>query len=630
MSSIVLRSGGVDAALTDPLPWPGTAHRHLDLGGTSHPYDHLWRTQPSLRTVVSFLARNAAHVGLHLYRRDGDGGRSRERSHPAAVSLETPRPGSSTSRPMTQYEWVDTLLHDLAIFDHTFWLKIGLGAGRVELRRLDPQHATVAGGVVHYRGRTFQIDQVLWISGYQPRTGLTAGCSPIESLRSMLLEEHQSSEYRSQMWGSGARISGWIGRPTEAPDWSATARTRFQTDWSSQWSGEGPGAGGTPLLEDGMEFHGDGFTAEQAQYIEARKLTRVEVASAYHVSPVMVGVLDNANYSNVREFHKILYQDTLGPYFAQIEQAVNAQLLPEWGDPNLYVEFNLREKLDGDFIDQARLLQTSVGAPIMTVNEGRARINLPSIDGGDALVVPLNVTIGGQASPTDSAPPPKSRVQVKSADPEAQSAYLAVIMGFFERQAQVLRATLGAQKARGKASVTDAFDLDRWNRELVVDLQRLNRQVAERAAAAAVDGLVDADLGIEAMLAWLLIHSAETAAGINETTLRQLVERIADGDDPLDVVDDVFTEATRIRAGQIAITEVTAIAGFAAVDAAARNGRATKTWVVTSSNPRSSHAAMHGETVPVDSTFSNGARWPGDGTLSADERAMCQCDLEFS
>jgi hypothetical protein len=47
----------------------------------------------------------------------------------------------------------------------------------------------------------------------------------------------------------------------------------------------------------------------------------------------------------------------------------------------------------------------------------------------------------------------------------------------------------------------------------------------------------------------------------------------------------------------------------------------TKTWVVTSSNPREEHAAVDGETVPVDQPFSTGQMWPGGPN--------CQCDVTF-
>ena len=55
-----------------------------------------------------------------------------------------------------------------------------------------------------------------------------------------------------------------------------------------------------------------------------------------------------------------------------------------------------------------------------------------------------------------------------------------------------------------------------------------------------------------------------------------------------------------------------------------------KTWVVTSNNPRASHAHMNGETVPYDEPFSNGAMWPGDiDNLDVEDVANCQCVLEI-
>jgi hypothetical protein len=41
----------------------------------------------------------------------------------------------------------------------------------------------------------------------------------------------------------------------------------------------------------------------------------------YFINPTMVGILDNANYSNVREFRKALYGDNLGPEIERISSA---------------------------------------------------------------------------------------------------------------------------------------------------------------------------------------------------------------------------------------------------------------------------------------------------------------------
>ena len=94
---------------------------------------------------------------------------------------------------------------------------------------------------------------------------------------------------------------------------------------------------------------------------------------------------------------------------------------------------------------------------------------------------------------------------------------------------------------------------------------------------------------------------------------------------------DVFDVAESARTTTGATAFATAIAGWSALEAvrqcAPRRG-ATKTWDVTSSNPRPSHAAMNGETVPYGEPFSNGAMWPGDSSvLDAAEVANCQCSV---
>ena len=59
--------------------------------------------------------------------------------------------------------------------------------------------------------------------------------------------------------------------------------------------------------------------------------------------------------------------------------------------------------------------------------------------------------------------------------------------------------------------------------------------------------------------------------------------------------------------------------------------RIMKTWVVTSGNPRASHARMNGETVPYSEPFSNGAMWPGDiDNLDVEDVANCHCILEIT
>src|SRR5699024_2688674 len=138
-----------------------------------------------------------------------------------------------------------------------------------------------------------------------------------------------------------------------------------------------------------------------------------------------------------------------------IEARLNRFLVPRLmgaeARRRFYVEFNIEEKLQGNFEEQSQALQVSTGAPWMTRNEARAIRNLPALPGGDALVTPLNVLVGGQASPRDSGSQNRRSgpVRVKERAPESHVDQVRrVLSSFFERQGRVVKSRLGA-KAEG-------------------------------------------------------------------------------------------------------------------------------------------------------------------------------------
>ena len=393
----------------------GSAASVSDIGGGDmRDPRYVWRTQRSVRTVVGFLAKNIAQVSLHGFKLQADGDRERVASSSRlALALGSPHPS------VTPFEHMQQLVIDRCLWDRYAALKVATDSG-VQLVRLPPERwkfkrdatnlpvsvlwGRTDGSVVEY-----SLDTLLWTDAYS--TGVD--CTPMDALYDLLTEQHESSTYRTELWQNGARMPGWIERPVDAPDWTTvipnqpgvTGRDNFRTGWNAYASG-GVRVGRTPILEDGMKYHElvNGVTPEAAQQIEARKLSISEVAAHYHIPPVFVGLMDNANYSNVEAFREQLYSDVLGPDLVEIQQAYNARYVPDVADDGEFAEFNVAEKLRMSFEKQASIFQTATSAPTMTRNEARKRQNLPRIDGADDLIVPLNVLVGGQASPSDSAP----------------------------------------------------------------------------------------------------------------------------------------------------------------------------------------------------------------------------------
>lgn len=408
--NILSSLGGGTAFHTPRVTYLGASEFAAMTNPSSMTAAQMWESQPHFRTVVTFIARNIAQLGLHSFERVDQNDRRRDRDSVLAQSVQ------DVDGQMTTFELVFALVGDLALYDRAYWWAApssDMPSGWM-IRRLPPTWVEPVMAnpweVKEYRAyirddaapEIIPADKVLAFPGYHP--GKMLGSSPtVDALRQTLQEQVEAATYRSQVWKRGGRASSVIERPATAAPWTETQAERFRSDWYANFTGNGPRAGGTPVLEDGMQLKRIDFNAQEQQYVEAAKLSLTTVASAFHVNPTMIGQNDGANYSNVREFRKMLYGDTLGPLVAQIEGRINSFLIPRMGldRRRFYVEFNIEEKLQGNFEDQATSLQASTGAPWMTRNEARSIRNLPAIEGGDELVTPLNVLIGGQASPAD-------------------------------------------------------------------------------------------------------------------------------------------------------------------------------------------------------------------------------------
>lgn len=608
----------------------------------------LWRSQPHLRTVVSFRARNTAQLGLHVYKRTPDGGRERDRESVLAKTLEW------VNDDMTTYDLIFALVGDYDLHDRAYWLvaESAESPSGWTIHRVPPTWVEVVkdnpfrikGYRVTIGQKTMDVppENMVRFPGFHPDSP-TGASSTVEALKETLKEQLEAATFRKQLWQRGGKVSSILQRPLDAPEWSADAREAFREDWYAKYTGNGSLAGGTPILEDGMTLNRIDFSAQDQQWVEAARLSLETVAAAFHVPAAMVGMGSEATFSNMRAFRKMLYTETLGPLLAYIEARINKSLVAVMGlDPAVYyVEFNIMEKLQGDFEEQAAVLSSAIGRPWMTADEGRSRMNMPKLGGSaDELVVPLNVLLGGQSSPRDSgsqnevADPeqdqtPKSLgVATKSKPTQTEvDKHAEVLAEFFRRQGKSVASRVGAGDSW--------WDKDRWDRELSEDLLKLAAMTSTEAAVRALmaAGLNPDDYDVDRTLAFLREASFRNAERINEATERQVREALDDPDSDGDAVDragHVFEVAESSRAVQAAVTLAGFAAGFGTLESGRQSGGATKTWVVTSSNPRPSHRRLNGMTIPLDEDFPNGLAWPGAAGGDVDEVAGCSCSLRIN
>lgn len=623
-------------------------------------YEQMYRRHNNVKICVDFLARNMAHPGLHVYKRNANDDRERVRDHPAVRILKRPLPNDNK---ITQYKMLEAAFSDMFVSGNGYLLKIRDGDGEIKgLLRIPYMLVSVEGVLkptlyrVSISNGEVQVEprDVIHFRTYNPHNN-TYGISPLEGLREILAEEHENTKYSSKFWQNAARIGGVIERPAEAKDWSDVARANFRAQWESLYSGQ-DNAGKTAVLEEGMQFKPISWAPKDTLYIESRKLTREECARAYHIPPPMVGILDRATFSNIESQNRSLYTDVLGPLFRAVQDDFDAQYLTEFQDlQEAYTEFNIEAKLQGDFEKQTNSFRQAVGVPYMTANEARARMNLPRIEDpeADQLVTPLNMSMPATyLEPNDGKsitllpPTPTARKQsiegVASDETETKRLNFPTVKPDFPEITEqaigdwsiLLNKTFTRQRdavlplVKGIKAAALWWDQERWDREVSADFYALSMTTAG-AYARAFAGQLAYSYDPSWMEAYLRINAKIAAENLNQSTFDQLAAAINDGES-VGAVKRVFEVLLTTGLLRFVSERVHALEQFAEYDVADKSGIIkTKTWVVRSGNPRDTHAALNGVIVGIRDTFPNGAMWPGDRRAGPKETSHCQCGLVY-
>ena len=602
----------------------------------------LYATQANLQAVVSFLSDSVAQLPLKVYRRNGNS-RIRDTESKAAKLLFKP------NADQTAYDLWDSVMTEYLLMGVvTLWLLPDADSESGYQLRLIPDEWVVNSE----RSTNYAPDSIRITAGTGsyvdiPRTefiqfrryspGNPGGYqSPIAALRQTLQEQIQADRFRTEIWRSSGRFNAYLTRPANVQPWNDEQKKAFLTAFREGWSAGGGNSGKMPLLEDGMEIKPYQFNSKEAQYAETKQLSREDVAAAFHVNPSLIWHTTTQTYASAKDNARALYADCLGPTLQMLQQRINSFLLPMVGaDPDTYVIFDLTEKLKGSFEERASILQASVGGPWMTRNEARADNDMPPVDGGDELIVPLNVVEGGQASPQDTHMEERSgKAEMKLIIPshrkdaektlikgrsqkEEDEELTEVLKRFFRRQKSSVIPKIGAKD--------EWWDEDRWNKELADDLEPLIDKIADAHGMSTAE-VMGTEYGREITRKYLRKLTEGRSKAINASTLQKLLDAIEAEEEPA----EVFEKRENHDAGTFGQSLANAVAGWALMEAvhqAQAQGytkKVEKEWE-TGPNARPSHAAMNGQRVGIDEKFSNGAEWPGDDNLSADESCGCNC-----
>lgn len=134
------------------------------------------------------------------------------------------------------------------------------------------------------------------------------------------------------------------------------------------------------------------------QFLEVKKYTALQIASAFGIKPNQIGDYEKSSYASAEAQQLSFYVDTLLYILKQYEEELSYKLLsPEDRQNGLHFKFNVGVILRADLKTQVDTLSKAVSSFIYTPNEARAFLDMEARDGGDRLLgngayIPVELT----------------------------------------------------------------------------------------------------------------------------------------------------------------------------------------------------------------------------------------------
>lgn len=177
----------------------------------------------------------------------------------------------------------------------------------------------------------------------------------------------------------------------------------------------GMNAGKIPVLAGGLKWQAIGITSQDAQLVEAQRMSIEDVSRVFGVPLPIIGDLSNAGLNNTESLINFWLATGLGSALELIERSFDAAFnLPA----NEYIEFDTKALLRMDFKSRMESLAKGVQGGVITPNEAREFDGQGPVKDGDTILVQQQmVSLEYAVSQKAPAPAPAPTAAPAPAEP---------------------------------------------------------------------------------------------------------------------------------------------------------------------------------------------------------------------
>ena len=329
---------------------------------------------PVVYRCVRLVAEAAASVPWLLYE-----GEAEHEAHPMLALLARPnqhQPGPA---------FMEAVYGHLLLGGNAFVEALSLNGEPRELHALRPDRVEVledergwtTGFEVRSRGgkRRLAVGEgmspVLHLSLFHPLDD-ARGFAPAEAALGALDVHNSASRWNKALLDNAARPSGaLVYAPKEGGNLSEDQFERLKVELESGYAGAS-NAGRSMLLEGGLDWKAMSLSPQEMDFIEAKNGASRDIALAFGVPPMLLGIPGDNTYANYAEANRAFLRLTVLPLVARTGAALGQWLGEAWGE-TLRLHFDA-DRIEGLSTEREALWARLERASFLTRNEKRAAV----------------------------------------------------------------------------------------------------------------------------------------------------------------------------------------------------------------------------------------------------------------
>lgn len=297
-------------------------------------------------------------------------------------------------------------------FGNAYALKTGTGSAKdpYELWFMPPNEVTV------WWDATIPVDQMpdvyyIWTSGGQMRIFKSEEVLHLRSSDTVdgilgipLIDRLDGLVYgtmRSQKFQNDLVASGMTGKAVlqYAGEVNGKSEQIFKKHIEAYISGEfaEDGQANVIPIPVGASLTPLNVKLTDAQFEQLKKYSCIQIAAAFGIKPQQIGDMTKTSYASSQAQNEAFYTDTLLFISKSYEEEIAFKCLTQQDRAAGYAaEFDTSTTLKASFETEVKTVAEGINKFVFTPNEGRARLKLPAVDGGDSLygngnIIPLTM-----------------------------------------------------------------------------------------------------------------------------------------------------------------------------------------------------------------------------------------------